>query len=417
MNIAIVGAGVSGLVTAWLLSKKHTVTVFEADLRIGGHTCTLEVPWGGATYAVDTGFIVFNAATYPNFIRLLEHLGVERQPSDMSFGVKCEQTGLEYSPGRVSGLFAQKRNLMRPSFLRMLADIFRFRKAAARQMLSTDTDATLGDFLSAEGYSESFIRHFIIPMGAAIWSADPVQFERFPLLYFIRFFTNHGFLQWTGQPRWYVVKGGSRSYLKPLTRPFEDRIRTGAPVRSVRRFPNHAEIRSEGAEPERFDQVVIAAHSDQALAMLADPSDEEQEILGSLPYQENQTLLHTDTRVMPKRRAAWASWNYRIPRESFGRVTVTYHMNRLQSLSAPVDFLVSLNQNWGIHPDRILADITYHHPVYTPTSLRAQRQRDRINGLRRTWYCGAYWGYGFHEDGVNSALHVARRLAGITDAF
>ncbi|MFW5639647.1 MAG: NAD(P)/FAD-dependent oxidoreductase [Thermodesulfobacteriota bacterium] len=408
MKIAIIGAGISGLVTARLLNRDHDITVFEANDYIGGHTRTVEVSDGERTQAVDTGFIVFNDKTYPNFVRLMGRLSIARRPSRMSFSVKCEQTGLEYSPSSPNALFARRQNLLSLPFYRMLLDIFRFRLGSKTLLLENDHRVTLGEYLARKRYSRSFVRHFILPMGAAIWSADPKGFRLFPARYFVQFFDNHGFLNVVNQPRWYVIRGGSSSYIGPLTHRFRERIRLNSPVRSVRRSPDHVEVTSRDGKPEKFDAAVIAAHSDQALAMLGDPSDEERGILRSIPYQENEVLLHTDISVLPDRRAAWASWNYRIPRNGEDRVHVTYNMNMLQSLDAAKTFCLSLNQKRDVRSEYILREFVYHHPVYHPEGVAAQGRRERINGVNRTWFCGAYWGAGFHEDGVNSALAVCK---------
>lgn len=408
MKIAIVGTGISGLVTGYLLNRDHDITVFEANDYIGGHTHTVDVSDGERTHPVDTGFIVFNDKTYPNFVRLMGRLGISRRPSRMSFSVKCEQTGLEYSPSSPNALFARRRNLLSIPFYRMLLDIFRFRLGSRALLLENDHRVTLGEYMARKRYSRSFVRHFILPMGAAIWSADPKGFRLFPARYFVQFFDNHGFLNVVNQPQWHVIKGGSRSYIGPLIRKFRDRIRVKSPVVSVRRSPDHVEITPKNEAPERFDAVIVAAHSDQALAMLADPSDEERGILRAIPYQENEVLLHTDTSVLPDRRAAWASWNYRIPRSGGDRVHVTYNMNILQSLNAAKTFCVSLNQSRDIRSEHFQRFFIYHHPVYNPEGVAAQGRRERINGVNRTWFCGAYWGAGFHEDGVNSALAVCK---------
>jgi predicted NAD/FAD-binding protein len=410
VNVAVVGAGISGLVAAHLLSREHAVTVFEAEGRIGGHTHTVDVESGGKRYAVDTGFIVFNEETYPNFLTLLGRLGVASQPSTMSFGVKCERTGVEYCPSSVDRLFAQRRNLLRPSFLRMVRDILRFRREAPGILRGRDEEIPLGAFLSRGGYSREFTERFLVPMGASIWSAEPERFLEFPVRAFVRFFENHRFLSLQGQPLWRVIRGGSRSYLDPLTRPFRDRVRLNAPVECVRRFGDRVEVTPRGGAEERFDQVVIAAHSDQALRMLADPSDAERKILSAIPYLGNRTVLHTDASLLPSRRKAWAAWNYLVPRERKGLPAVSYNMNILQGISAPVEFLVTLNCEERIFPGKVLREMTYHHPVYTPAGFAAQARNGEISGVRRTWYCGAYWGWGFHEDGVNSALAVCRRL-------
>ncbi|MDY6951222.1 MAG: FAD-dependent oxidoreductase [Thermodesulfobacteriota bacterium] len=410
MKIAVVGAGISGLVTAYLLCEDHEITVFEANDYIGGHTHTLDVPWDGRTYAVDTGFIVFNEKTYPNFLKLLRRLGVAWQPSKMSFSVTSEKNGLEYSPTSLNALFAQRRNLFRPAFYRMVLDIFRFRQRSLRILGERGDDTTLGDYLKAEGYSKAFIHDFIIPMGAAIWSADPDQFWHFPARFFVRFFHNHGFLKVTDQPQWLVIEGGSRNYVRALTGGFVDAIRLSCPVNKVVRHEDRVEIFHGKGPPEAFDQVVMAAHSDQALRLLADPSEAEVRILGAMPYQENVTVLHTDETVLPKKQVCWASWNYHVPRAQTGRVAVTYDMNILQSLTSPVEFCVSLNHPGRIDPERVIDRMVYHHPVYTPDSLKAQQGHQEINGRNRTSFCGAYWGFGFHEDGVKSALAVCERF-------
>jgi predicted NAD/FAD-binding protein len=410
MRIAVIGSGISGLTAAYLLSDEHEVVVFESADYIGGHTHTVDVKWGENTYAVNTGFIVFNEATYPNFIKLMKRLGVGWQPSQMSFSVKCEKTGLEFSPSTLNSLFTQRRNLLRPSFYRMLLDVFRFKKDSEELLRSADDRLALDDYLRRKGYSRSFIDHFIIPMGEAIWSADPRQFERFPARHFAQFFKNHGFLNVRNQPLWLTIRGGSRSYVEPITRSFKHNLRINCPVESLRRQSDHIEVTAAGAPPERFDTAIVATHSDQALALLADPSDAERSILGAIRYQENHTVLHTDTSILPARKAAWASWNYHIPKRQLGRVAVTYDMNILQRLAAPVEFCVSLNLESRLEPSRVIRRMVYHHPVYCPESLAARRRWRELNGVNRTYFAGAYWGYGFHEDGVNSALEVCRHF-------
>ena len=411
MKIAIVGAGVSGLTAAYLLNDEHQLTVFEAADCIGGHTNTVEVTSGGKNYAVDTGFIVFNEKTYPHFVALMNRLGVTWRNSDMSFSVQCARTGLEFKPSNLDTMFAQRKNFFRLSFYRMLADALRFRKECEAVLDSEgDESRTLGEFLKENRYSEQFVEHFIIPMGEAIWSADPAGFTEFPVRYFAAFFKNHGFLNLKDQPQWLTIEGGSSRYLEPLTRGFAGRIRLNSRVVEIRRSESQVTITPAGGEPETFDQVVIAAHSDQAISMLADPSPQEQEILGNIPYQENDTVLHTDTAMLPKRKKAWAAWNYFIPPEETGRVAITYDMNILQGLDAKDEFCVTLNRTQAVDPEKIIRRYTYHHPVYTPTSLSARRRRDEINGKNRTWYCGAYWHYGFHEDGVKSAVEVCRHF-------
>ena len=412
MRIAIVGTGVAGMVAAYLLYRDHDLTVFEAADYIGGHTNTVDVALDGRTYAIDTGFIVFNDRTYPNFIRLLEQLGVESQPSDMSFSVKCERTGLEYNGTSINSLFAQRRNLLKPSFYRMIADILRFNREAVSLLDQPEPGPSLGEYLDGHCYSKAFVEQYIVPMGAAIWSASHDNMRAFPARYLVQFFKHHGMLSVDDRPRWRVIKGGSRRYAEKLVAPFRSRILLHSSVESIGRFPDYVEIRAHLSRREyralRFDHVIIAAHSDQALAMLADPSPREKEILGAIRYQDNEAVLHTDASLLPRRKLAWAAWNYHLPPVQPERAVVTYHMNRLQKLSAPYEFCVTLNYAHAIDPVRILRRIAYHHPVYSPEAVAAQRRHHEISGINRTSYCGAYWGFGFHEDGVKSALEVCR---------
>ena len=384
--------------------------VYEAEDYVGGHTHTIDVRLNGDTYAVDTGFIVFNEQTYPNFVRLMKHLGIAWQLSIMSFSVQCKKTGLEFSPSSLNSLFIQRKNLLRPSFYRMIFDIFKFRRESEALLNSDDYTLTLENYLTAKKFSQLFIEHFIMPMGAAIWSADPVKFNEFPALYFAQFFKNHGFLNMRNQPQWLVIKGGSKKYVAPLTRPYQENIRINCPVKSIQRHSDHVSIQAANGQPERFDQVVVATHSDQALAMLDDPTDSEKEILGAIPYQDNHAVLHSDESVLPRNKAAWASWNYHIPRQEMGRVALTYDMNILQSLGAPEEYCVTLNLPNTVDPAKKIKEMQYHHPVYNPTSLAARNRHEEINGVKRTYFCGAYWGYGFHEDGVNSALVVGKHF-------
>ncbi len=408
MRIAIIGAGISGLVSAYLLYRDHDIIVYEANHYIGGHTNTIDVDIDGVSYPVDTGFIVFNQKTYPNFVKLLKQLGVPWQPSKMSFSVRCEKTGLEYSPKSLSSLFAQRHNLFRPGFLWMILEIFRFRKASQALIETQDDTTTLGAYLENNRYSNGFKEHFIIPMGSAIWSADPARFLDFPARYFAAFFQNHGFLQIRDKPQWLVIQGGSRQYVKKLIKPFEDRIRVGCPVRSIFRGREHVEIMDHAGGRERFDQCILAVHSDQALSLLADPTDAEREILAAIPYQKNRTILHADSSLLPRHRSCWAAWNSTIPRELHHAVTLTYSMNILQNLPAPMEFCVTLNQEQVIAPRTVIRKINYHHPVYTSSGLAARKRFFEISEKNRTHYCGAYWGYGFHEDGVKSALAVCK---------
>lgn len=410
MKIAVIGGGISGLTAAYLLSKRYEVTLFEAAPKIGGHTHTVYVGSNGERQAVDMGFIVFNEKNYPAFSRLLARLGVDSQVSDMSFGVSSERTGLEYRASSLASFFAQRRNAFRPSFQRMLVDVVRFRRNARRLLANGNGyNPTLGEYLEHGRYSRGFVENFLVPMGSAVWSSDPARLESFPARYLMQFFENHRFLEAGMQLEWRTVRGGSERYVDRIIAPFEERIRLRSPVRAVRRFATHVDVGTDHGS-ERFDHVVIAAHSDQALRMLTDPSQEEEEILGAVPYHGNETVLHTDRAVMPQNRRAWASWNVRIPSTERSGVAVTYHSNRLQSLATPEDFLVTLNRTSEILPETVIEQMHFEHPVYSFRGLEAQKRHGQLNGKNRTSYCGAYWGYGFHEDGVQSALAAVRRF-------
>jgi predicted NAD/FAD-binding protein len=408
MKIAIIGAGISGLVSAFLLHGDHEVTVFEANDYIGGHTHTVDVAREGKQYSVDTGFIVFNEVTYPNFVRLIMRLGVAYQPSRMTFSLKSEPEGKEYSAHNLNTIFGQRRNLFDPSFYAMVRDILRLRGEFSRLAEEIGDEQPLVPYLRSRGYSKRFIDFFILPMAAAIWSADPGRVEDFPLRTFARFFVNHGILEVKNPFEWKVIAGGSARYVEKLTASFRDRIRIKAPVRSVTRQPDHVEVAPATGTAERFDHVVLACHSDQALALLADPSPAEREVLGAIPYQENLAVLHTDASVLPQRRNLWASWNYLIPRAGTGRAVLTYDMNILQSLTSAEEFCVTLNLPGGIADQLKIGSYLYHHPQYTLEAPAAQARHGEISGVNRTHYCGAYWGYGFHEDGVKSALAACK---------
>lgn len=411
MKIAVVGSGISGLACAHYLSEAHEVTVFEAGSRIGGHTATVDVQLGARRYAVDTGFIVFNDWTYPNFIALLDELGVPSQPTSMGFSVADPVSGLEYAGANLDTLFAQRRNLLSPGFIGMVRDILRFNRESIADLEQGTLPAgeTLGDYLARNGYGERFREHYLVAMGAAIWSADCDAITDFPAEFFLRFFKNHGLLSVKNRPQWRVIKGGSRQYLRPLCARFAERIHTSSPVDSIIRLPQGGvELRVNG-EKLRFNQVVIAAHSDQALAMLEQPTALEQEILGAIPYQKNDVVLHTDERMLPRNRKTWSSWNYTLT-DSSRPAVVTYNMNILQGISAPETFCVTLNNSDAINPHKVLGRFQYDHPVFSLPGMAAQARWHEINGVADTWYCGAYWHNGFHEDGVVSALRVAQAL-------
>jgi predicted NAD/FAD-binding protein len=403
VKIAIVGSGIAGNVAAYHLHREHDITVFEAGDHVGGHTHTHEIEHEGRRVAVDTGFIVCNDRTYPNFLALMGELGVELQPSDMSFSVQCAATGLEYNGTTLNTLFAQRRNLVRPAFWRMIQDILRFNRTAPRLLDWRSDSVLLGEYLETQGYSPQFVEHYILPMGAAIWSAGTEALRRMPARYFVRFFHNHGMLTVDDRPQWRTVRGGSARYVEKLTAPFRDRIRLRTAVESVRRTAAGVFVKPAGGEPERFDRVFFACHSDQALRLLADARPEEREVLGAIRYQRNDVALHTDISVLPRRRRAWAAWNYHVVDSASERVAVTYHMNILQRLGTRTPLLVSLNLD-RIDSKHIIRQMSYEHPVFTREAVAAQARQSEINGADRAYFCGAYWRYGFHEDGVVSAL-------------
>jgi len=403
MRIAVIGAGVAGLHAAWRLSREHQVTIFEANDYPGGHTNTVDVELAGRTWAVDTGFIVFNDWTYPNFIAMLEELGVAWQPSNMSFSLSCERTGLEYNGTSANSLFAQRRNLFRPSFLRMIADILRFNSRAKALIGSGDESLTLGTFLREDGYSQQFVEHYILPMGRAIWSAEASAMLDFPARFFVEFFDRHGFLSVDDRPVWQTVSGGSREYVRRLLAASKSKLLLRTPVESIRRQPDRVLVRTVRGDVETFDQVFLACHSDQALAMLESPTHAETAVLTALPYASNEAILHTDESLLPKRPLARAAWNYHLLADAQEPVALTYDMSTLQSLDAHVRFLVTLNHRRAIDERRILRSFSYQHPVYLPQGVAAQKRHRELNGRQRTYFCGAYWRCGFHEDGVVSA--------------
>jgi predicted NAD/FAD-binding protein len=416
MKIAIIGSGISGLTCAWKLAPEHQVTLFEANDYPGGHTATVDVTLEGRSYAIDTGFIVYNKRTYPQFIALLAELGISGQPTEMSFSVTHPHSGLEYNGHTLNTLFAQRRNLFNPRFYRLLAEIVRFNRQCKKRLAAGGVGSeTLDDFLQQAGFTDYFAQHYLLPMGAAIWSSSMADMRQFPLALFLRFFDHHGLLDVANRPQWFVVPGGSREYVRRMLAALTGRLtlHLNTPVQRVERQPHQVVIHSAQGE-QHFDQVIFACHADQALQLLADASPLEQRVLTQLPYQANEVILHTDVRLLPRQRRAWASWNYLLPTNSeqaeTQRASVTYNMNILQGLNAPHTFCVTLNPQQPIDPKLILRSFSYHHPVFNQASALAQQQRTLINGQQNTWFCGAYWYNGFHEDGVRSALDVTQAL-------
>ena len=409
-RIAVIGAGVSGLTAAWLLAEHHDIEIFEAADYAGGHTNTEQVSSGGRFWPVNTGFIVYNDWTYPNFIKLMDRLGVASEVSDMSFSVDSRRTGLQYNGTSLNTLFAQRRNLLNPRFLKMIREILRFNKETQQQLAdqSIDDRETLSSYLDRNGYSAYFRKFYIVPMGSAIWSAPEVVLERFPIRFFLQFFSNHGMLSVDDRPTWRVITGGSAQYVGKMMDRLDGRLRLNSPVQQVKRDADGVTVVRAGEE-QRFDQIVFACHSNQALAMLAQPTDAEQQILGAIAYQNNDVVLHTDASVLPSNRRAWAAWNYLIPASSHEPVSVTYNMNILQNFqSAEETFCVTLNRSHDIAPDKIIKKFEYAHPVFTLEAVAAQKRYDDIGNQNRSHFCGAYWFNGFHEDVVNSALRVTR---------
>lgn len=433
MKIAIIGSGISGLSCAWLLSQRlpdHELTVFEANSTLGGHTATVDVMVDEKSYAIDTGFIVYNQRTYPHFIALLKQLGMRGKNTEMSFSVRNPISGLEYNGHTLNTLFAQRRNLFRPKFWRFLREILRF-NSLCKQRLATaeNSQETLANMLEKNRFSDYFALHYVLPMGAAIWSSSLNDMAQFPLSLFLRFFENHGLLDIANRPQWMVVPGGSREYIRQMQKqlPSSVTLLTNMPVQLVARDENGVTLETSRGS-ERFDQVIFACHADQALALLADATIDEQQILGALPYQSNEVILHTDIRQLPRQKRAWASWNYFLPHDTTACLTandagktaniggsrqasVTYNMNILQGITSEHTFCVSLNPTTAIDESKILFRTHYTHPVFNQSSYQAQQQRNRINGDNRSWFCGAYWYNGFHEDGVNSARDVVEQLA------
>lgn len=410
MKVAVIGGGVSGLTAAWLLRERHEVTLFEKERRLGGHAHTVEVELGGARVAVDTGFIVFNRAHYPRFCAMLDELGVESRPSAMSFSVADARTGLEYNATSINALFAQRRNLLRPRFWGMIRDVFRFFRAARAEAIEPDPAApTLGAWLAARGFGAEFAERHLLPMCAALWSTGPAGARDLPARFVCQFFHNHSFLQANGRPPWLTVAGGSRQYVAELERRLGPRVRTGAAIQGLRRSPDRVEVLTS-AGAESYDRVVLAVPSDVALGLLQAPTPAERSILGAFRWQANEVALHADARVMPRARRAWGAWNFHLPQEERAAPTVTYWMNALQGLRTAEPLFVTLNRSAEIDPSRIHARTCYRHPIFDRAAAAAQTRRSEISGRNRTHYAGAWWGWGFHEDGARSAHEVLREL-------
>ena len=408
MKIAIIGSGISGLTAAYILNRAHDITMFEQNDYVGGHTHTHDLEFDGKKLAVDSGFIVYNERTYPNFINLLDQLGVKRQQTRMGFSVKSEIHNLEYAGHSLNGLFACRSNLFKPSFIKMLLSMLRFNKKARADLDVIDPDTTLGEYLNDNNYPDEFINNYIIPIGAAIWSTVPTNMMNIPAIFFIRFFENHGLLQIVDRPKWWVVKGGSKRYVEKMISNFKEKIRLSTPVKKVKRDENKVMVTfgSNNQHAESFDAVVFATHSTQSLELLDQPTEAEVEILGAIPYQKNDALLHYDDSILPKRKLAWASWNYLLDQNQGKPVALTYNMNILQGLPRKKTFCVTLNSENRVNPEKIIKYLSYEHPLFTLEGIKAQKRKHEISGVNNTYYCGAYWQNGFHEDGVVSALDV-----------
>lgn len=410
MKIAVIGSGISGLVAARLLSTDHTVDVFESENRVGGHTHTVTVPYQGHHWRVDTGFIVFNHRNYPRFTNLLSELDVASMPTTMSLSVRSEADNLEYCGSSINQLFAQRRNLISRRFYRLLRDIVRFHRATDEFLANPDPDQTMLQFLRQLGAGQAFRDWYLVPIMAAIWSTEPSRTLAFPALFILRFLRNHGMTQVTGRPQWRVLRGGSASYLAPLSSSFRDRIHLATAIDCIRRTKHGVELYAGLHRAGAFDAVVLATHSDTALRILGNQATAaERAVLGAIPYQRNDVVLHNDTSLLPRNRRAWAAWNYRVGSNLDKPPVVTYNMNLLQQLDAPTIFCVTLNSD-DVAPDSEFARFRYDHPLFTAEAIAAQRRHREINGQDRVYYCGAYWGNGFHEDGVVSAETAVSHL-------
>lgn len=410
-RIAVIGAGISGLTAAYRLAEDFDVTVFESEGRIGGHSSTVYVETDSGAQPIDTGFIVFNDRNYPNFNELLDEIGAEHVRSNMSFSVSDERGEFEYAGSSLSAIYATRRNIVNPRFHRMVADLVRFNREAKKFIRSgEEDDISLREYLALGGYSQYFIERLIVPQVSAVWSADPAQLYEFPARIVFQFFENHGVLDLTGRPQWRTISGGSNEYVKRLTKSFEDKVEIGVAAEAIRRGEAGVAIKlSDGAEAI-FDEVVVATHSDQALALLADPTDAERSVLGAIPYVDNDVVLHTDTSLLPSRRAARSSWNFHLLDEPRDRTTVTYWMNNLQPIPGEIDYCVTLNLSDKIDPNEVIYEQNFSHPVFTASGLNAQQRHAEVSGVNRTHYCGAYWRWGFHEDGVWSGIRAAESV-------
>ncbi len=406
MKIAVIGSGVSGLIAARGLHRRHDITIFEAAPYVGGHVNTIDVDLGDERHAIDTGFIVFNETNYPHFTQLLKDLDVASKPTAMSFSVRCDQSGLEYNGTSINRLFSQRTNFLRPRFYKMVRDILRFNREAAGLLAGSGDDISVADYLQANHYSEAFAEKYLIPLGSSLWSCPAGTFRNFPIRFVVEFLSNHAMMQVDGRPTWRVVEGGSQRYVEKLIVPFENRIRLSTPVKSVQRHTDRVRIVDAYGSAGDFDHVVFACHSDQALRLLQAPTTKETELLTAFPYQRNEAVLHMDASVLPKRKLAWAAWNYHIRHDGAEQAAVTYNMNILQGIRSRRVFNVTLNDDDGIDPGLIVRRIIYEHPIFTDRRSEAQQRHGELIGPNRTSYCGAYWGYGFHEDGVRSGLAV-----------
>lgn len=409
MKIAIIGSGISGISAAWALSGKHEVVLFERDSRLGGHTHTHDLNMDGKSYRIDSGFIVHNHGNYPLFNSFLKELRVESKNTEMSFAVHNRNSGLYYNANSIKSLFCQKRNIFSLKFYAMIRDIRRFYKECPALLDHSEQGPSLGEYLSQNKYSDYFINNHLIPMASALWSSPSQSILDFPAKYLVAFMSNHHMLQIDNRPQWRVLENGSKSYIEAVVKRWKVDVQLNSQINQVKRFADQVCVQTSSGE-QFFDQVIFACHSDQALALLDAPSHAESSILGAICYQDNETILHHDASVLPPNRNVWAAWNVNIPENDNSQCTVSYCMNILQGIDSPEPFVVSLNQRELIATDKILAVMQYQHPIYTQAMVDAQKRRHEINGHNRSWYCGAYWGFGFHEDGFRSGLEAAQAI-------